>query len=191
MMYEDISCGNPIVLSILSIVIMSFAVCSQNNETNSRKKSDHILVDRLERAEHYFEMHPAFKKAFSFLNQSTLAELPTGRHEIDGERMFCLIDKSMGRSRAEAKLEAHRKYIDIQYIISGTDEMGWRPTATCDSIDESYDINKDIEFFKNAPQSWTKVSAGSFAIFSPEDAHAPMVGDGEIHKVVIKIMVEQ
>ena len=151
---------------------------------------DHVIFDRLERAERYYHMHPAFEKAFAFLRQNALAELPIGRHEIDGDRMFCIISKGPGRSRAEAKLEAHRKYIDIQYVIAGTDEMGWRPTATCTLSDVSYDDDKDIEFFKDEPESWTGVSAGSFVIFFPEDAHAPLVGSEEIHKAVLKIAAE-
>jgi YhcH/YjgK/YiaL family protein len=119
-----------------------------------------------------------------------LAELPVGRHEIDGDRLFCMISKGPGRSRAEAKLEAHRKYIDIQYVIAGTEEMGWRPTAACTLSEVSYDAEKDIEFFADEPESWTQVPAGSFVIFFPQDAHAPLVSDAEIHKAVLKIAVE-
>jgi biofilm protein TabA len=186
-MYKNIFNCNFQVLFILFVLGMSFTQCSKIKE----KKRDHILMDRLEQAEQYYEMHPAFKEAFAFLNNSNLSELPIGKHEIDGDRLFCLISKSLGRSRAEAKLEAHRKYIDIQYIISGNDEMGWSPTAICDSIDEEYDVEKDIEFFNNEPINWTRVPSGSFVIFFPEDAHAPMVGNEEIHKVVVKIKLEQ
>ena len=190
-MYHKISHRNPIVLFIIFISIMSFTSCSKNQDTDSPKNRDNILIDNIEQAANYYEMHPAFEEAFEFLKMSTLAELPVGRHEINGEKLFCLVAKDMGRSRAEAKLEAHRKYIDIQYIISGTDEMGWKPTANCDSIDQSYNIDNDIEFFKDDPQTWTKVPAGSFAIFFPEDAHAPMVDTEEIHKVVLKVLLEQ
>ncbi len=153
-------------------------------------RRDHIIVDKLQRAEDYYDMHPAFENAFAFLRQNTLAELPAGRNEIDGDHMFCLITKGPGRSRSEAKLEAHRKYIDIQYVIAGTEEMGFRPTADCKLIDTNYDGENDIEFFKDEPESWTKVPAGSFVIFFPQDAHAPMVGKEEIHKAVLKIAAE-
>ncbi len=151
---------------------------------------DHIIIDKLQRAEDYYDMHPAFEKAFAFLRQNGLAELPADRHEIDGDRLFCMISKGPGRSRAEAKLEAHRKYVDIQYVIAGTDEMGFKPTADCKLTDTSYDADKDIEFFKDEPDSWTPVPAGSFVIFFPQDAHAPLVSSGEIHKAVLKIAVE-
>ena len=151
---------------------------------------DHIIINKLQHAERYYNTHPASEKAFAFLRQDGLAELPAGRHEIDGDRLFCIISKGPGRSREEAKLEAHRKYIDIQYVIDGTDEMGWRPTADCKVIDTEYDAEKDIGFFKDLPDNWTPVPAGSFVIFFPEDAHAPLVSSEQIHKAVLKIAVE-
>lgn len=153
-------------------------------------KIDGVILDSLEHAEAYFHMHPAFERAFAFLKQRALAELPPGRHEIDGDRLFCMINKGPGRSRAEAKLEAHRKYIDIQYVIAGTDEMGTKPTADCKLPDTGYDVENDIEFFRDEPESWMKVRAGSFIVFFPEDAHAPLVSAGEIHKAVLKVAVE-
>ena len=151
---------------------------------------DQIIINKLEHAERYFSMHPAFEKAFAFLRQDGLAELPSGRQQIDGDSLFCIISKGPGRSRSEAKLEAHRKFIDIQYIIAGTDEMGFKPTADCKVIDTEYDADKDIMFFKDQPDNWTPVPAGSFVIFFPKDTHAPLVSSGEVHKVVLKIAVE-
>jgi biofilm protein TabA len=152
-------------------------------------KSSSILIDQLINAQRYYQLHSAFEKAFSFLLQSNLAEQSIGRHDIDGNNLYCLIQKGPGRSRTEAKLEAHRKYIDIQYIISGIDEMGWKPTDDCHNLESSYDDSKDIEFFKDEPLTWTKILPGMFTIFFPEDAHAPSVSDGEIHKAVLKVLL--
>src|SRR4030042_5372531 len=92
-------------------------------------KKSPFPMDRLKNAGKYGKLHPAFEKVFAFLERKDLAGLPLGRHEIEGDRVFCLIYKSQGRSREEARLEIHRKYIDTQYIIAGTDEMGWKPRA--------------------------------------------------------------
>ena len=176
-------------LVIISL-IFSITSCSGRKEAKVQMKRNQIIINQLQHAERYFNMHPAFENAFTFLRRDDSAELPDGRHEIDGEKLFCMISKGPGRSRSEAKLEAHRKYIDIQYVIAGTDEMGWKPTADCKMIDTEYDADKDIEFFKDQPDSWTPVPAGSFVIFFPQDAHAPLVSSGEIHKAVLKIAVE-
>jgi len=175
---------------VVCVLILAVTSCSGRKEAKVEMKRDQIIINKLQHAERYFNMHPAFEKAFTFLRQKDLAELPADRYEIDGEKLFCMISKGPGRSRAEAKLEAHRKYIDIQYVIAGIDEMGWKPTADCKVIDTEYDEDKDIMFFKDQPDSWTPVPAGSFVIFFPQDAHAPLVSSGEIHKVVLKIAVE-
>jgi len=178
------------VVLIACVFIFAVTSCSGRKEAKVQMERDQIIINKLQHAERYFNVHPAFEKAFAFLRQNGLAELPADRYKIDGDRLFCMISKGPGRSRAEAKLEAHRKYIDIQYVIAGTDDMGWKPTADCKLTDTSYDTDKDIEFFKDQPDSWTQVPAGSFVIFFPEDAHAPLVGKGEIHKAVLKIAVE-
>ena len=161
-----------------------------NKETEGQMTRDHMILDRLENAENYYDMHPDFQQALEFLRQPGLAELPPERYDIDGDRIFCMISKGPGRNRAEAKLEAHRKYIDIQYVIAGADEMGWKPTSACTLVDTAYNADKDIEFFKDKPEKWTEVPAGSFVIFCPQDAHAPLVGSEEIHKAVLKIAVK-
>ena len=175
---------------VACVLIFGITSCSNQKEAKVQMERDHIVINKLQHAERYYNVHPAFEKAFTFLRQKGLAELPSDRYEIDGDRLFCMIDKGPGRSRSEAKLEAHRKYIDIQYVIAGTDEMGFKPTADCKLTDTSYDADKDIEFFKDQPDSWTPVPAGSFVIFFPQDAHAPLVSSEEIHKAVLKIAVE-
>ena len=136
---------------LMLCVSMLFTQCAQNKE----KKGDHMIIDQLEQAENYFHMHPSFKKAFTFLNSENLSELPVGRQDIDGDRLFYTISKGPGRSREEAKLEAHRRYIDIQYVISGNEKMGWSPLSLCDDRATEYDTEKDIEFYNNEPQTWT------------------------------------
>jgi biofilm protein TabA len=148
------------------------------------------VMDRLENAAQYTALHPAFAKAFAFLRRPDLAALEPGKHLIDGEKVFCTIAKGAGKKKEEARLEAHRKYIDIQYVVAGADEIGWRPTAACQELDQSYDAASDIMFFKDKPEAWLKVTPKSFVIFFPKDAHAPMISDGPLHKVVVKIAVE-
>ncbi len=174
----------------ICVAVFSVTGCCCNRENKVAAKRGHMIIDRLENAERYYDLHPAFAKAFAFLNRSDLAQLPAERHDIDGDRLFCAISNGPGRPRAEADLEAHRKYIDIQYVIAGTEEQGWKPTADCRVVHTPYDAGKDIGFFKDPPETWTEVPAGSFVIFFPQDAHAPLVGAGQIHKAVLKIAVE-
>jgi biofilm protein TabA len=103
--------------------------------------------------------------------------------------MFVIIDRKDGRGHDGARLEAHRRYIDIQYTIHGDEEIGWSPLAACTAPAGPFDATKDIIFFDDAPSSWLSVPRGSFAIFFPEDAHAPLAGRGALTKAIVKIAV--
>ncbi len=149
-----------------------------------------MILDRLEQMDRYRAAHHRFFKAFAFLRQGGLEALPLGRHEIDGDRIYAMVCRDPAQTRDQAKLEAHRKYIDIQVVLSGTDEMGWRSRSRCTKPDVEYDVEKDVEFFADPPDAWTAVGEGAFAVFFPEDAHAPLVGTGDLHKIVVKVAVD-
>jgi biofilm protein TabA len=176
-----------VLIGMLPLVLQD---CCSMKGNGRCTKGDRMIVDKLDRAEKYFGQHPAFQKAFAFLRADSLNKLPPGRHGIDGDRLYCMISEGPGKKRTEARLEAHRKYIDIQYILEGTDEMGWKPAASCGIPDGDYVENRDVIFYRDKPRKWAKVPAGSFAIFFPRDAHAPMVSDGQIRKAVVKVAVE-
>jgi YhcH/YjgK/YiaL family protein len=146
-----------------------------------------MILDTLARADHYSNLHPLFARAFDFLRSTDLDALAPGRHAIDGEQLFAIVEACAGRSRAEAQLECHRRYIDIQLVLAGVDEMGWKPLADCGRPATDYDAARDIRFFDDAPASWIATPPGSFCLFFPDDAHAPLVSVGTIRKVVLKI----
>jgi biofilm protein TabA len=148
-----------------------------------------MILDRLENTKRYVALNPHFAKAFEFLRRHNLRDLPLERFVIDGDRVYATAMKGQGKPREAAHLEAHRKYIDIQVVLSGTDEMGWKNKGTCKVPHGAYDSDKDAEFFADTPDAWVAVGPGAFTIFFPEDAHAPMLGQGELHKVVVKVAV--
>ena len=147
-----------------------------------------MILARLEQADRYLVLHPDFPAAVAFLRGQPLIDLPQGRIEIAGS-MYAMVSRSPTRQRSEARLEAHRKYIDIQYLIAGVEEMGWSARSRCQQPHGQYDAEKDIEFFGDAPDSYVTVRPGEFVIFFPDDAHAPLIGTGEVGKVVIKVPV--
>lgn len=148
-----------------------------------------MIFDVLANADRYSAMHPLFPRAFAFLRDTDLLALTPGRYPIEGDSLFAIVEEADGRSRADAKLECHRKYIDIQFVLRGMDEMGWSPLCNCREPVAGYSDKRDIEFFHDAPASWVTVPAGAFCVFFPEDAHAPLVGAAPIRKVVLKIAV--
>ena len=148
-----------------------------------------MILGTLENGSRYLGVHAGFRKAFEFLSQADPGALSTGRTEIDGDRLFALVTKEPGRTRREARLEAHARYIDLQYVISGIDMMGWKPVSRCRRPAGPFDPGKDVGFFDDDPEAWIAVHPGSFAVYFPEDAHLPRVSAGEIHKIVVKVAV--
>ena len=148
-----------------------------------------MILASLAEADRYLALHPLFPHAFEFLCNTDLKALASGKHDIQGEQIFAIVEACTGRTRAEAKLECHRRYIDIQLVLEGVDEMGWRPVAECVDPATDYDAARDIRFFNDAPVSWVATPPGSFCLFFPDDAHAPLVSAGVIRKVVVKIAV--
>lgn len=148
-----------------------------------------MILDLLENAERYEGAHPAFAEAFAFLRRPDLATLPVGRVELDGDRLFALVQRPEGRGHAGARLEAHRKYADIQYVLAGHEEYGWRALADAPAVTDPYTDQKDCELFGGAPTVWLPAPPGSFAVFFPTDLHAPLAGSGVLFKVVIKVKI--
>ncbi len=148
-----------------------------------------MILDTLERSARYVHLHAEFARAFSFLSTTDLRALPLGKHAIDGDRLFVLLDRQQGRGHDGAKLEAHRRYIDIQLTLDGIEQIGWRALSTCTGATDLYDEAKDIVFFNDVPTSWIGVPPSHFAIFFPDDTHAPLAGREPVWKAVVKVAV--
>jgi biofilm protein TabA len=154
-----------------------------------------MVLDTLARCHRYTPLHPAFARAFAFLNGPQWAALASGpagaeRHDIDGDRLYVSIARTDGRGHDGARLEAHRRYIDIQLTIEGHEEIGWKSLSDCAQPAGTFDAAKDIVFFSDRPESWVSLPAGHFAIFFPHDAHAPLAGRGTVKKAIMKIAIE-
>jgi biofilm protein TabA len=148
-----------------------------------------MILSTLSHSDRYVSLHPAFLRAFQFLARPDLETLGPGRHVIDGELLYVSIDYKEGRGRDGARLEAHRRYIDIQFTIDGAEEIGWVPVRDCTAPNGLFDEAKDIRFYEDRPATWLSVPPGQFAIFFPEDAHAPLAGRGLLKKAIAKIAV--
>lgn len=148
-----------------------------------------MIFDKIENAQKYFPLHPGFKEAFAFLAQQEIATLPLEKIELAGSDLFVMLSNKAGKTPEAAKIEAHKNYIDIQYLISGEEKIGWKAYPECKEVEKPYDSVKDIEYFADSPQTYFSLTPGSFAIFFPEDGHVPMIGEGMIHKAVVKVKI--
>ncbi len=150
-----------------------------------------MILDSLENFRSYYCLNSGFEKAFGFLSRADLKDLPAGKYEIDDGHIFAIIVKDFGETSKEGLLEVHRKYVDIQFVLSGTDEMGWKPKALCINPADNFDEESDAQNFNDKPDGWISVKPNFYAIFFPEDAHMAMFSSDIIHKVIVKVAVNK
>jgi len=146
-----------------------------------------MILDIIENAHRYVGLHKRFGKAFEFLSRLDLKELAVGRYEIDGERIYAIVAREPGHRKEDEQLETHERYIDIQMILEGIDEMGWKPGSLCKKPFGEYNRTSDYQVFTDEPDAWVTVKSGSFTIFFSEDVHMAMISSRNIHKVVVKV----
>jgi biofilm protein TabA len=147
----------------------------------------------LEHIEHQVPMTPHLRKAIAFLRARDIDNLPDGKVELDGNRVFAIIQRYETIITDTPKFEYHRKYIDVQFIASGEEIIGWAPAERM-TITEAYDADKDICFGKVTAGKWTpiRLHAGQLTVFWPEDGHAPKLAVGapsRVLKIVVKVAV--
>ena len=150
-------------------------------------------INRKEFALSYFKNKIRWDKAFIFLKDNDLSKLELRRYDIDGDNVYAPVSEYMTKSEEAARFEVHRKYADIQYVISGKELIGISPLAMQKEILEPYDAARDIEFMTVTRGVDFKAQPDRFFIFFPEDVHRPGLRDGDstkVKKVVVKVKLD-
>lgn len=147
-----------------------------------------MIKDSIKNADKYYSLSPRIGKALAYLENNNLQDIPDGSYPIDGDDIYMNIQEY--QTKISDNVEAHRKYIDIQFMIKGQEKMGISSlenlVTTCE-----YDENRDVAFYKGNV-NYELVKESEFIIFYPEDAHLPcqMVDSPEtVKKVVVKIKI--
>lgn len=149
-----------------------------------------MIIDRIENAPLYYALHPKFKAAFEALASMDTLAIPVGRHDIDGDSIYVLVQEYTTKPKEQGKWEAHRRYIDLQYVVKGAEGMGY---ANIHHLQQGeYIPEKDfLPLFGEGDQ--VALHRGCFVLLFPEDAHMPSMALGEsapARKIVFKIAVE-
>lgn len=150
-----------------------------------------MILDDLSAGKKYAGMHVNFPKAFAFLTETDLGKLEIGTYEISGKDVVASVFEKPAKTKDEAleKFECHDKHIDIQVCLRGKESIAWKPKGTCKVEKGEYNPEKDVRFYADNPDTSFDLHPGQFAVFFPEDVHAPMIGEGEIKKLVIKVKI--
>ena len=146
--------------------------------------------------EKQYKLHPErWQKAFDFLQNNDLKQLTVGRHDLMGEKgdeLYANVDEYVTREEGITKYEAHKKYVDIQYLVYGNEKIGLARLAELADL-VPYDVKRDIAFYKSKTDLYLKADHKHFFIFFPNDGHRPCVVDGEaikVRKVVVKVRLD-
>jgi len=148
-----------------------------------------MIIDNLKSSSQYEHMNPLFKKAFDYLKTLDFSKLEVGKTQLEGTDLVVNVSDSNLKTKESAKLEVHDKFIDIQMPVSKAEGFGWLHRSELKKEAAPFNTEKDIQFFEDKTNTYFDLEPGNFAIFFPDDAHAPCVGEGVIRKIVVKVKV--
>lgn len=141
-----------------------------------------MILDKIENANLYKSVHPGIKKALDYIESANFSEMSMGRHDIEGDSLFVILKEYQTKKIDGYLLESHRKYIDVQYIVEGTEHMGVTMHTGQRPI-KDYDAKEDYMLF-DEPYDLITVNKGMFAIFFPDDIHMPDMTTDEPSNVI-------
>lgn len=151
-----------------------------------------MIIDNLSNSHQYRETHKGFAESFDFLEKAVRENLPVGRYEIDGDSIFAFIQEYT--SKTESSFEAHKNYIDIQFIVEGT-EVIFAGDLSRMTVRDEYSADRDIMILEDCDKvSMAILRKGEYGIFFPWDAHKPgLCLDGKpdaVKKIVVKVRAD-
>lgn len=146
-----------------------------------------MIIDHLQNAQHYHGLGPRFERGLRWLADNDLERLPTQRHDISGDAVFALVQAYDSKPKDKGQWEAHRKYADIQLVVSGSEQMGWAPVTRLQA--GPYDEGRDFVPL-TGEGLFLEMAAGVFMVLMPQDAHMPgmaIEAPSPVRKVVVKV----
>jgi YhcH/YjgK/YiaL family protein len=150
-------------------------------------------INRRAFATSYFQHKERWDKAFTFLRESDLGNMELKRYDLDGSNLYAPLSEYMSKNEEDARYEAHKKYIDIQYVVTGKELIGVAPVSQMKDILEPYSEEKDIMFMTVNQGTNYQATPDRFFIFFPEDLHRPGLKDGDnspVRKMVVKVKID-
>jgi YhcH/YjgK/YiaL family protein len=151
-----------------------------------------MILDQLSHWHQYAAISPRFQTAFGFLEKFD-GSAALGRYELDSDNVYALVQKYTTKSLENRQYEAHRRYIDIQFVYSGKETILWAPLPTLGKAAKPYEDKTDAAMYNLIPSGFpVHISPGEYTILFPGDGHVPQCiwdSAAEVSKVVVKVRV--
>jgi biofilm protein TabA len=149
-----------------------------------------MIYDNITNSGQYAGLGPRFKQAFEYLQKTDLSALAVGRYELDGKNLYVLVQEYASKLKEQGKWEAHRRYIDLQYIHQGCEKMGYAQISRL----KQGDYNPDKDFLALSGEGeFLTLQSGDFMLLWPNDGHMPGMAidaPSPVKKVVVKIAID-
>ncbi|MDL2325027.1 YhcH/YjgK/YiaL family protein [Ruminococcaceae bacterium OttesenSCG-928-A16] len=150
-----------------------------------------MVVDTLENSALYYPLGKNFEKAFEFLKNNDIRKMELGRHDIDGDDVFILVQEYESKTIDNCGLEAHKNYADVHYVAEGFEYIGYVPLSRAGEPVTEYDPKADAVFFEKECE-FIPLLKGDIAIVFPQDVHMPQkraLVPTPVRKACIKVRV--
>lgn len=150
-----------------------------------------MVLAHIDDCERYLSLHPLFRKLFDYVRSHDLANVPAERITLEGERLYINVADATLKAPEEQVLEVHRRYLDVHFPLSGNEIMGWSPLGQLKTKSTSpFNESEDYAVYAEPAQTYLTIHPGEFAIVWPEDAHAPIIGEGKLRKLIAKVCLD-
>ena len=145
-----------------------------------------MIIDNITNKSNYINLHPNLTLGYEFIESFNEFENPDGKYELKGDDVIAIVSR-LNNFEPNTKLEIHNQYIDLQFVVKGFDEIGWKQRNKCILPNGIFNTKDDYLMFSDKPEFTFKLNEKCFAIFYPNDAHSPLMKSNDLVKIVIKI----
>ncbi|BEG99491.1 YhcH/YjgK/YiaL family protein [Bacteroides sedimenti] len=146
-----------------------------------------MIVSNLQNSKRIESLHPLFPQLFAYVKSHDLLHAELGRIEIDGDNLFINNVNPECVASDKQVLELHHDYIDVHILLEGKETIGWKATEDLSEEVKSYQKEGDCALYSDKPTTYVNIKPEEFVIVYPEDAHAPVIGEGKIRKLIAKV----
>ena len=149
-------------------------------------KGGNVILDNFESANRYRALGPDFAMVLDRLRDRS-ASWPIGQTDFRPDNVWLSVVQKAGRPALNSGFEYHRNFADLHFCLSGAEQIGWRENADGLSVRAAFNPDKDFGLFEGTPTQLATLSGSRFALFFPGELHAPLIGEGELTKICVKI----
>lgn len=148
-----------------------------------------MILANLNDSDRINSLHPLFERLFHFVKTNDLLHHDLGRIELNGDELFINNVEATLVEESLQPLEVHQNYIDVHIPLSANERIGWKSFSALGAPREAFDEENDFALYDESPSTFVEVKVGEFLVVFPEDAHAPIIGNGKLRKLIAKVKI--